>query len=484
MAFIFGSYTCGNLCKSYYFDIIIRNSFMKNNLLTIFSIIKAPKIFKFFVAIVILLGISFQLHAQTKEELQKKEDDLRKEINELSKNLVQIQKNKKASIAQVASVQRKIAAREELIRTINRRVRLLDETIYQNELEIYRMRKELDTLKQQYAQSIAFAYKNRGNYQYLNFLFSATSFNDALKRATYLKSYRKLRETQVSNIVKTQEVLQQKIGTLTNSKKEQSQVLETQKTQLVDLEDDKKEKDAVVKNLKGQEKEVSALILKKDKQRREMKNTITAIIKREIAEAEKARLAKLKAETEAKNKANAAANKNVAKTTTKTTTTSTENVEEMTSTKSTNRSYSALESTPEGVEMSVNFEKRNLNWPVSVGSVIIPFGDYQITEKLKGHCDGIEIAVPQGTSVKSVADGVVSYVGEYGGSQAVIVKHGKYFTVYSYLSHIQVSKGQDVKSGTVLGKSGISEYGEESLLFMVSNDKIVFLNPRNFLKSR
>jgi hypothetical protein len=38
-----------------------------------------------------------------------------------------------------------------------------------------------------------------------------------LKRATYLKSYRRLRETQVSNIVKTQEVLQQKIGTLTNS---------------------------------------------------------------------------------------------------------------------------------------------------------------------------------------------------------------------------------------------------------------------------
>ncbi|HMZ45534.1 MAG TPA: peptidoglycan DD-metalloendopeptidase family protein [Chitinophagaceae bacterium] len=439
---------------------------------------------KFFVAIAFVLVASFQLHAQTKEELQKKEDELRKEINELSKNLVQIQKNKKVSLAQVASVQRKIAAREELIRTINRRVRLLDETIYQNELEIYRMRKELDTLKQQYARSIAFAYKNRGNYQYLNFLFSSTSFNDALKRVTYLKSYRKLRETQVGNIVKTQQVLQQKIGTLTNSKNEQNQVLESQKAQLVDLEADKKEKNDVVKGLKGQEKEVTALLRKKEKQRAEMRNTIAAIIRREIAEAEKARLAKLKAETDARNKANAA-NKNIAKTTTtKPGVATTEVVEEMASTKTVNREYSALESTAEGVEMSVNFEKRNLNWPVSIGTVIAPFGNYQITEKLQGHSDGIEIAVPQGTAVKSVADGEVTYVGDFGGSPAVIVKHGKYFTIYNYLSEITARKSQQVKAGTVLGKSGISTFGEESLLFMVTNDKTVFLNPRNWLKSR
>ncbi|MBW7951705.1 MAG: hypothetical protein H3C56_03910 [Chitinophagaceae bacterium] len=157
---------------------------MKNKVLShsLQLITKRNTIIKFICTVVFAIGFLFYAQAQTKEELQKKEADLRKEINELSNNLVQIQKNKKASLAQVASVRRKIAAREELIKTINKRVRLLDETIYQNELEVYRMRKELDTLKQQYARSIAFAYKNRSSYQYLNFLFSSTSFNDAIKR--------------------------------------------------------------------------------------------------------------------------------------------------------------------------------------------------------------------------------------------------------------------------------------------------------------
>jgi outer membrane lipoprotein-sorting protein len=95
--------------------------------------------------LLLLVGVLFftfcaSAQVQSREELQK-EAELRKEINDLSNSLVQIQKNKKASVSQVAAVQRKIAAREELIGTMNRQVRLLDETIYQNELEIYRLKK-------------------------------------------------------------------------------------------------------------------------------------------------------------------------------------------------------------------------------------------------------------------------------------------------------------------------------------------------------
>lgn len=450
------------------------------------------KLLVFFFVLTIAGAVNAQ--PQNKDELQKKENELRKEINDLSNSLVQIQKNKKASVAQVAAVQRKIAAREELIGTINRQVRLLDETIYQNELEIYRMKKELDTLKQKYAQSIVFAYKNRSSYQYLNFLFSSTSFNDAVKRMTYLKSYRELRETQVSNIVKTQEVLQAKIGTLSNSKKEQSVVLQTQQGQLKDLEQDKKQKDQVVKELKGQEKEVSAQIRKKDKQRQDMKVAIAAIIKREIAaaaEAErKARIERERLAAEAKKNqtkpADVTAKNNPPKTSTSTAprNNNSEPATGMTTSVGGTREYSKLESTAEGVEMSINFEKRNLPWPVNVGTVIIPFGTYSAGGKLTGVSDGYEIALPEGSSVKSVADGKVSYVGDVGGEQVVIVKHGKYFTSYSHLSSISVSTGQEVKAGTQVGKSGTGSDGDGALLFMVTNDKGTPLNPKNWLRAR
>ena len=445
--------------------------------------------------LLLLVGVLFftfcaSAQVQSREELQKKEAELRKEINDLSNSLVQIQKNKKASVSQVAAVQRKIAAREELIGTMNRQVRLLDETIYQNELEIYRLKKELDTLKAKYAQSIVFAYKNRSNYQFLNFLFSASNFNDAIKRVTYLKSYRKLRETQVSTIQKTQEVLQLKIGTLSTSKKEQSLVLQTQQTQLKDLEEDKKQKNIVVNELKGKEKEVSALLRKKDKQRQDMRIAINAIIKREIAEA--ARKEKLERDRLAaieKSKATKPAEitvKATPKTTTSSSTTSSNSgsITPMTTGATSTREYSPLESTPEGVEISINFEKRNLPWPVNIGTVIIGFGTYNAGEKLIGQSDGIEIALPEGTSVKSVADGKIAYAGDVGGEQVVIVKHGKYFTAYSHLSSISVSAGQAVKAGTQLGKSGVSLDGDGVLLFMVSNEKGTYLNPKSWLRAR
>lgn len=445
--------------------------------------------------LLLLVGLLFftfcaSAQVQSREELQKKEAELRKEINDLSNSLVQIQKNKKASVSQVAAVQRKIAAREELIGTMNRQVRLLDETIYQNELEIYRLKKELDTLKAKYAQSIVFAYKNRSNYQFLNFLFSASNFNDAIKRVTYLKSYRKLRETQVSTIQKTQEVLQLKIGTLSTSKKEQSLVLQTQQTQLKDLEEDKKQKNIVVNELKGKEKEVSAFLRKKDKQRQDMRVAINAIIKREIAEA--ARKEKLERDRIAaieKNKATKPAEitvKATPKTTTSSSTTSSNSgsITPMNTGATSTKEYKPLESTPEGVEISINFEKRNLPWPVNIGTVIIGFGTYNAGEKLIGQSDGIEIALPEGTSVKSVADGKVAYAGDVGGEQVVIVKHGKYLTAYSHLSSISVSSGQEVKAGTQLGKSGVSLDGDGVLLFMVSNEKGTYLNPKSWLRAR
>ena len=78
---------------------------------------------------------------------------------------------------------------------------MLDDSIFLSNVEITRLRKQLDTLKQQYARSVVYAYKNKSTYDYLNFIFSSSNFNDALKRIAYLKSYRNYREEQVANII-------------------------------------------------------------------------------------------------------------------------------------------------------------------------------------------------------------------------------------------------------------------------------------------
>ena len=446
-----------------------------------------------FVFLVLFLMTAVSASAQqSREELQKKEQELKKELSDLNRQLSETQKNKKLSLNELALIKRKVAMREELVKGINNQINDLDNTIYLNEMDIYRLRKELDTLRLKYAKSIVFAYKNRGSYEYLNFLFSARSFNDAIKRMTYLKSYRQNRETQAIAIAQSRAMLTQKVDVLNTNKKERVVTLTAQSQQLKVLQEDKKAQDKVVAQLKGQESAIAKQIKDKEKQRVRMQQAVMAIIKREIDEAaRKEKIAKQKAIDDAKKNAAAATAKNNTNTDNSaknnTAVNSAKNNEPIVLTKSGSRPYSPFESTEEGRETSMHFEqnKGRLPWPVDRGNVFIEFGVSTVPgTKLTQKSDGIHIALPEGSVVKSIADGEVSYVGEVNGDQVVMVRHGKYFTVYQQLSSASVSVGKVVKAGSAIGRSGKSIDGEGSIIFTINNERGVPLNPDQWLRPR
>lgn len=87
-------------------------------------------------------------------------------------------------------------------------------------------------------------------------------------------------------------------------------------------------------------------------------------------------------------------------------------------------------------------------WPAR-GDVIRAF-------KVDGN-DGIDIAMAQGTDIKTVEKGIVIYAGDglttFGNS--VLVRHdGGLVTVYAHLSEMKKKRGDKVRRGDVLGKSG------------------------------
>lgn len=432
-----------------------------------------------------LVALTVHVHAQTREELQKKEQDLQQELADLNKLYNKIQSNKKTSLKQLSIIKSKINKRQELINSINRQVRQLDETIFQNERDIYRLRKELDTLKIKYAKSIVFAYKNRSSYEYLNFLFSASDFNDAIKRIMYLKSYRQNREAQANAIIKSGQVLQDKITQLSSNKKDRLSTLQSQNEQLRVLQDDKKQQDQVVAQVKQQEKDVSRQINEKENQRQKVRLAFNAIIRREIEEAKKKEAARKAAEAKKTPSDNTARNNGAISKSGGTGVPNNAPVEGVETVTHSDREYTPLESTPEGREISLSFEnnKGRLPWPVSTGVITGNFGVEKIPgTKLTRKIDGIEITVPVGTPVKSIADGKVVFAGEVAGEPFIVVQHGKYFSGYNYLSSVSVSSGQEVKAGSVLGKSGTSLDGEGVLLLMIMNDKSTPLNPEPWLK--
>lgn len=454
-----------------------------------------------FAALTFLLMVTAACAQETREDIQKKQQQLQQEIDDLNKTLGQIKSNKKKSLGQLALVQKKIAARNQLINSINTDLKRLDNTIFSSQLEINNMKRELDTLKMNYAKNLVFAYKNRSNYDYLNFIFSATSFNDAVKRVAYLRSYRQYRETQVTNIQKTQDVLQGKIATLTSNKTEKRTALVDQGKQLNILQEDKKEQSDVLNDLKGRESDVAKQLKQSQRDQQKLKGALQAIINREIAEAKRREAARIKAAEDQKKRdaaaaaAAAVANNNAASSSPNNTkpnnTTPANNNAASVATTNTpvkkDRVYDVLESSEAGLTSSINFEggRGRLPWPVSTGIVSIHFGSYTIPgTKLSGKSDGITISLPVGSSVKAVADGVVSAVFDIGGPQVVVIRHGKYFTAYSNLTNIKVGNGTQVNAGSVLGSADRGQDGDGEIVFMVENSSGSYMNPESWLRPR
>jgi murein DD-endopeptidase MepM/ murein hydrolase activator NlpD len=91
-------------------------------------------------------------------------------------------------------------------------------------------------------------------------------------------------------------------------------------------------------------------------------------------------------------------------------------------------------------------------WPVR-GRVIGAFG-----AKINGQQnDGINLSVPEGTSVKAAEDGVVAYAGNElkGYGNLVLLRHnGGFVTAYAHASEVMVKRGDKVKRGQIIAKAG------------------------------
>ena len=76
----------------------------------------------------------------------------------------------------------------------------------------------------------------------------------------------------------------------------------------------------------------------------------------------------------------------------------------------------------------------------------------------RAYHSGVDISAPPGKPVKASADGVVTKTEQYGGlGRAVFVAHGfGVTTVYGHLSRINVSPGQRVERGAIVGLVGNS----------------------------
>ena len=432
----------------------------------------------------VLLCTYIFTNAQSREELEKQRLQLRREIAETEKQLSSNKAKTKENFLQWKLINNKVALQDRVLDNITKDLRLLDNNIFTIQKDVKKYDRLLDTLKREYAKSMVYAYKNRSNYEFFNFIFSASNFNDAIKRITYLKSYRNYQEIQGENILRTQELRKKRIIDLGGSKKEKSVTLQSQSKEMSVLETQKKEKDRILDELKKQGKSLNNQIAAKNKQIKKVNSAIASAIKKALDEARRESVAKAAAEDRRRKEAEKNTVKSASKENAGSSGSNTKSISAPKTAAPAKKAESVLLNA-ENTALNNSFEKNRgaLPWPVDRGYVLMHYGANKLPSGSDIVITNVTISSDIGSPVKVVFDGTVSTVQSIDDMQVVIIQHGKYFTTYSNLSSALVHKGQQVKTGQVIGKVAANFDGVGAVDFYMSNESSNF-DPEKWLRRK
>jgi septal ring factor EnvC (AmiA/AmiB activator) len=370
-----------------------------------------------------------ELHAQkqTKKELEKKKQQLQKEIESTNQLLSETKKNKKLSLNQLVMLNKKIAAREELIATINREIGILNRQIKENNSAIDGLQNDLTKLKAEYAKMIYYAYKNQDSYSRLMFIFASNDFEQAYMRLKYLQQYSNYRHKQAEKILNTKIALNQKVQELQTKKSDQRVLLGSEISEKQNLTSEKVEKEQVFSGLQQEESKLKKDLEKKKKDAQKLQQAIQHVIEQELAKAQAQAAKEHKAKPQ------------------------------------------HLVLTPESQQLSNSFQnnKSKLPWPVAKGVISERFGvhPHPLMKDIDINNNGVDITTNSGAVARAVFDGEVkAVVNMPGAGQFVLLRHGEFLTIYSNLKDVYVKVGDKVNTKQSIGSVLLDEDDSKTVM--------------------
>jgi septal ring factor EnvC (AmiA/AmiB activator) len=392
----------------------------------------------------IFVGVS--LFSQTKEQLQKQRKLLKKEMQQINSLLFSEQKKEKNALEDLNDINKKIQVRSKLISTINAESRLLKKEVSKSEKEIAFLTKKLADLKASYSDMIYKSYKSKSQQSRLMFVLSSENFSQAYKRVSYMKQYSTFREKQGNEIVKQTSIEKKLKDSLLVLKQEKDLLLTAEKAQKTAIEDDLKNKQTLISEIKQKENRYKKQLEKKVKEERKITAKIDKIIREEIARANK---------------------KN--------------------NTKPTKKNEFVL--SPEAKALASRFEqnKGKLPWPVKEGLIVRRFGNqpHPVIPGITINGTGIHFSTSKESVAESIFNGtVLNILVNSEGLKNILIQHGNYITSYNNLETLYVSKGEKVKTGQAIGKIFTNKVTGKTTLIFVLFKNTIRLNPSSWILRR
>jgi septal ring factor EnvC (AmiA/AmiB activator) len=364
----------------------------------------------FILFILLSFSVSFNAVSQTKKQLQKKREQLQKEMKQINTLLFKSKQQEEALLSELGDLNKRIAVRSRLIRTIDEEENKLSEEINHNQKAIVVLETSLTKLRKEYAAMIVQSYKNKRKQSTLLFLLSSKNFSQAYKRMQYMKQYTSYRKSQGEKI----KVEYEKLATLNDSlilKKDEKVLLIALYTKERDsVNSEKTTQVKLVNKVKKEEGKYITQFKRIQNEDNKLNKQIQRLIAEEIAR----------------------------------------------SNKKANSNSSGIVMTPEEKLVASTFvaNKGRLPWPTEKGIVVRRYGK-QKHPTLAGiiiQSNGIQLATEKNAKARSIFKGkVLSIQLQPGRKKMVLIQHGNYISAYKNLDNVSVKRGQLVDTKQAIG---------------------------------
>jgi septal ring factor EnvC (AmiA/AmiB activator) len=383
--------------------------------------------------LLITLTTGYCMSGQTRAELEEMRKKNLQEIEYVDRMLKSTASEKKENISELRVIGKKLSLREKLINEYGEEINLLEYRISLNRIAIDMLEQDLGSLKKEYEKSIISAFKATKGTPALAFILSSADFNQGYKRLKYIQQVARYRRKESETIEEIYSEIENTKERLEQDRKNINDLKSKEERQKQILRGEQNKKERIVNSLSKKEKQLKQELEEKKRIAKQIENEIARLIEEERRKSIK---------------------------------------------------------TPMSNEMKIIGEsfgenKGRLPWPVERGIITSHFGlqKHPVLKNVTEDNIGIEITSIGNTKARSVFKGeTVRVFTISGANMAVILRHGKYLTVYQNLINVIVKAGDKIEMGQEIGDVFVDRNeGDKAVIkFMIYEEKTK-MNPEEWL---
>ncbi|WP_066630316.1 murein hydrolase activator EnvC family protein [Labilibacter marinus] len=378
-----------------------------------------------FFLLLLAFGINLQAQNSNIEKLKNDRLQFERDIKNAKNLLVKKANSRKSLLNQVNVLNAQIKAQNNVVSSYKEEINQINKVISSNTEVLKSLEEEIRSIKIGYEKLVLEANKQMGsNYNEFMIVFSAESFSEAYRRFHLMKQYASYRKKQGKVLIESKNKYDSIIAINRRILIEKETSFNILNKEIENLKLSVANNHKLVSSLKKDERWLKNDIKKKETASKKLQASIESLIKNEVKE--------------------------------------------------TNYAFS-----------NFNEAKGKLNWPVVDGLITSYFGEHNhsVLKGVKVKNNGIDIVTAKDKAVKCVYEGTVSTVIAIPGyNKAVIIRHGKYLTVYANLEKVNVKNGQVIKSNQIIGEVFVEPKENNGTLHFEIWQENKKINPIGWLK--